>query len=112
MRLDTFCLIETTVNNTKIAQQIAKQLVDEKLAACVNLSSPTLSIYSWQGKTETETEIVLHIKTRQSLIDACYQTVLTQHPYDVPQWLVYPVLDGSKDYLEWINTSTISNTRE
>ncbi|MDB1144832.1 MAG: divalent-cation tolerance protein CutA [Alcaligenaceae bacterium] len=112
MSLDTFCLIETTVNNTEIAQKIAHQLVEKKLAACVNLSSPTLSIYSWQGKTETETEIVLHIKTRESLIDACYQTVLTQHPYDVPQWLVYPVLDGSNDYLAWMKASTLSNTHE
>ena len=85
------------------ARKIAKEVVGEKLAACVNVISASLqSIYRWKGKVETATEFLLIIKTTTGRLDALEKKVLRLHSYDVPEFLVLNVAGGSKAYLKWL----------
>jgi len=95
-----------TAPNEEEAAAIACALVEAKLAACVNLVKGVRSIYSWQGKTEDASEVLMIAKTRQELFEALAAKVKELHSYDVPEIIALPVLDGSADYLEWISDST------
>lgn len=91
----------TTVADRSQAERLAGVLVERHLAACVSLGSPVTSVYPWQGRIESETEIPLTIKTSPSRIEALKATLAELHPYDVPELLVLPVVDGHKAYLDW-----------
>ncbi len=99
-------IILTTYPDTGLAQQAARTLVDRRLAACVNLLPEMTSIYSWKGNLETGQELQLMIKTRRSLFSEVRDFILDHHPYDLPEILCIPVLAGSEDYLNWIETTT------
>lgn len=97
-------LIFTTVADDDRAEQLARRLVDERLAACVNLHPPMLSVYRWQGKLERDTERQMVIKTTRDRVSAL-QTRLTQlHAYELPEFLVVAVDDASAAYLKWVKT--------
>ena len=85
---------------------IARALVEQKLAACVNIVGNIRSIYSWQGKIEDASEVLMIAKTQQIHFDALSKKVKELHSYDVPEIIALPILKGSVDYLEWIKEST------
>jgi periplasmic divalent cation tolerance protein len=85
-----------------LAKRIAHVLVEEHLAACVNLGVPGLSMYMWKGELEGADEIPLTIKTTGARAQALMERLMTLHPYEVPEVLVLPVLGGSASYLEWV----------
>ena len=95
------CLAMTTVADRSQAERLASVLVERHLAACVSLGSSVTSIYPWQGRIESEAEIPLTIKTAPSRLEALKAALAELHPYDVPELLVLPVVDGSKAYIEW-----------
>lgn len=101
-----YVMVLTTLPTDADAAAFARRLVEERLAACVNLHAPMESIYRWDGNVETEAERQLVIKTSRERVVALWDRVRELHPYDVPEFLVLPVVDGSDAYLRWIAEST------
>jgi periplasmic divalent cation tolerance protein len=95
-------LILVTASPRADAKRIAHALVEERLAACVNLIGGVHSVYRWKETVETADEVLLLIKTRQEKIDAVRTRVHELHSYEVPEFLVLDVTEGSSAYLEWI----------
>jgi len=91
--------------NDDVANTIAQQLVNEKLAACVNLLPGITSVYAWQGKIEKDTETLLVIKTENCLFDKLSKRILSLHPYEVPEIVALDIQQGNKAYLDWITSS-------
>ena len=108
MKTDTgHCiLIYSTVPDLLLGKRIAHVLVEEKLAACVNLSAPGLSIYQWENVVEGNEEITLTIKTTQERQQACFQKIAELHPYDVPEIIAVPIIGGHTPYLYWVQQQT------
>lgn len=99
-------LIYSTVPDLLLAKRIAHVLVEDRLAACVNLSAQGLSIYMWQDTLEGSEEITLTIKTSSQAQQACMDKLLSLHPYDVPEIIVLPIIGGHPDYIQWIAEQT------
>ena len=87
------------------AAGIARRLVEDRLAACVQLAG-IRSFYRWRGRIEDEPEELMLIKTRRSLVDAAIARVRELHSYEVPEAVVFPVDAGSADYLSWLDAET------
>jgi periplasmic divalent cation tolerance protein len=100
-----YCIVTTTCPNEGEAKELAQKLINENLAACVQLS-PITSYYTWHKKTCIEPEIRLVIKTRTKLYKKIERFIKKHHSYDVPQIVQTPVTDGSDDYLNWIDETT------
>ncbi|MEJ2124401.1 MAG: divalent-cation tolerance protein CutA [Alphaproteobacteria bacterium] len=99
-------LIYTTFPLQSQAQNIGRNLVEAGLAACVNIFPGMTSVYSWQGKVEQADETVMIIKTARSRTDEILAYIERYHPDDVPAQLVLPVIDGGKNFLDWILKQT------
>lgn len=97
----------TTCENWDDARHLAKQLVEAKLAACVNLIPQVESIYHWQGKLVTGQEILLFIKTRRACLPALGEMLDRVHPYEIPELIALPVEGGLEGYLRWIAQEAI-----
>ena len=103
----TDCIqVVTTTARRDEAEQIARALVDQRLAACVQVLGPITSIYRWQGKIETSEEWQCWAKSRSDLYDRIEQAIVRLHPYEVPEILALPVLAGSAAYLTWLREAT------
>jgi periplasmic divalent cation tolerance protein len=97
----------TALGAPREAQQIARTLVDERLAACVNIVPGVVSIYRWQGNVEQEPELILVIKTLAERVAALKARLLELHPYELAEVVVIPIVGGHKAYLEWIEEQVI-----
>lgn len=106
MASEEFVVVLTTVPAESDADTFATTLVKERLAACVNVLAPMRSIYTWQGVVERGDERQLLIKTRTDRVHDLELRLRTLHRYEIPEFLVIPVLDGSREYLAWIAEST------
>ena len=98
-------LILVTTPQRAEAKRIAHALVEERLAACVNLIGGVHSVYRWNDAVETADEVLLLIKTREETVDAVRTRVHQLHSYEVPEFLVLDVSGGSEKYLAWIGSS-------
>jgi len=98
-------IVFITVPNMSVGEKIGDILVKEKLAACVQLLPGLTSIYSWKGKIEKESEVLLIAKTRVELFDELHKRVIENHPYEVPQIVAFPIELGYYKYLQWIDDS-------
>jgi periplasmic divalent cation tolerance protein len=105
-KLNKYILVLTTVPDEKTGQKIARQLVKEKLSACVTVSAASQSFYWWQRKISKEKEHVLFIKTKASLFADLEKKIEEVHPYEVPEIIALPFLKGSAKYLNWIERET------
>jgi len=103
------CIAYCTCPDTDCAQRIAATLVDQGLAACVSLLPGALSCYRWEGQVCQDAEVLLMIKTTQARLRELEARILEEHPYEVPEFIVVPVIAGSERYLEWIDTCTASS---
>jgi periplasmic divalent cation tolerance protein len=99
-------IIFVTAGSEEEAEKIAQTLVEERLAACVNILSPIRSIYRWEGKTQGDREWLLVIKTEQKYFADVEARVRSLHSYQVPEVIALPVVDGSERYLEWVKLAT------
>lgn len=95
-------LIYTTFPSQGEAEKIARRLIEERLAACVNILPGMVSVYSWQGNIETASEAAALIKTAKARTGDVLDALKRLHPYDVPARLVLPVAGGGPDFLSWI----------
>ena len=84
------------------ARRIARHLVERQLAACVNIVPGATSIYTWKGAIEEASELMLIIKSSRPLFDALRTELTKIHPYEVPEILAVPIVDGAEPYLNWV----------
>jgi len=101
-RADEVRVVLVTAPDAEVAAGLARSLVGEHLAACVNVVSGIRSIYRWEGKVQEETEVLLLIKTTEERMDALCERVNALHPHDLPEVLALPALGGSAAYLDWV----------
>lgn len=88
------------------ATAFARTLVEERLAACVNVMGEMLSVYPWEGLVEQQQERQIIIKTAADRLESLWERVRELHAYEVPEFIVLPITDGSDAYLRWIEDST------
>lgn len=100
---DKLFLCLTTVSNQEEAETLASALIENRLAACVQIDSPVTSLYRWQNKVEQETEIRLHIFAHKRTLDQLAKFVGEHHPYDTPKWICFEAEKVSEKYLKWTN---------
>ena len=100
------CVVLMTAPSADVAAEIARTLVDERLAACVSIIPAIRSIYRWQGKSCDEAEAACIIKTRRALFAPLRDRILALHPYDVPEIVALDPADVSAPYLKWVIEST------
>ena len=101
-----YVVILTTLPADADAAVFAQTLVDAGLAACVNLLPVMESVYRWDGRVQRDSERQLILKTSKDRVAALWDRVRALHPYDVPEYIVLPIVDGNDAYLRWIGEST------
>ena len=101
-------IVLTTMPDDGRADELARTLVDERLAACVNVHGPMMSTYRWKGSVERDAERQLVIKTTRDRIAALEARLRPLHPYELPEFVVIGVEGGSDKYLRWIHDETRS----
>jgi len=101
-----FVVVFVTAPSAEVAANLAKVLVTEKYVACVNILPGLRSIYAWEGKMCDEQEVLCVLKTRRSLFAAVRERVVALHPYQVPEIIALPLVDGSAPYLAWLRDET------
>ncbi|OGH99230.1 MAG: hypothetical protein A2287_02695 [Candidatus Melainabacteria bacterium RIFOXYA12_FULL_32_12] len=99
-------VILVTSSSLEESKKIAHSLVEDKLAACVNIIPKIISVYSWQEKINEDEEYLLIIKTRRCLFKTIKQRVIDLHSYELPEVIMLPIKKGHKDYLKWIQKET------
>ncbi len=100
-----YIIIITTVGKQTEAQIIARRLVTQRLAACVNILPRIHSIYWWEGAICEEEEIMIVIKTKSTCEDQVYQLIKSLHSYDLPELITLTIANGDEPYLNWLNVS-------
>jgi periplasmic divalent cation tolerance protein len=98
-------LVMTTVARAEDAEYLAREAVERRLAACVNLLPPMTSVYRWHGEVTREEERLVLFKTRSDHFAALRDLLLKIHPYEVPEIVALPIEAGSDGYLEWLDDS-------
>ena len=98
-------VILVTAGNKKEARVIAKALINNKLAACVNIIGGVESLFRWKGKIDSAKEALLIIKSREEKVSKIIKLVESSHSYEIPEIISLPVNTGSKLYLKWIDES-------
>jgi periplasmic divalent cation tolerance protein len=98
-------VILVTAASKKESRKIARHLVESKLAACVNVTQPIESVYHWQGKIATDREYQLFIKSTRELFPEIKAAISTLHSYHTPEIICLPIIDGSRNYLQWVKDS-------
>jgi len=101
-----YIVVLITAPNEEEGVKIAHSLVSEGLGACVNIVKDIRSIYTWKGKIEDESEVLLIIKTRFELFEKLCKRAKELHSYEVPEIIALPIVSGSESYLRWIEEST------
>jgi len=99
-------LVLTNLPDADSAERISRQLVEQRLAACVNILAPCTSVYRWNDAIETASEIPLLIKTTRARYPALQAALTTAHPYELPEIVAVPLHEGLPAYLAWVGTET------
>ncbi|KAK9109092.1 hypothetical protein Sjap_017152 [Stephania japonica] len=99
-------VVYVTVPNKEAGLKLATSIIKEKLAACVNRVPGVESVYEWKGEVQTDSEELLIIKTRESLLGALTEHVKANHEYELPEVIAMPIVGGNLQYLEWIKNNT------
>jgi periplasmic divalent cation tolerance protein len=95
-------VVLATCGSAEEADKVARSLVDARLAACVNIVPRIRSIYRWKGEVESGEEWLLIVKSRRSLFPLLREEIRKAHSYEVPETIALSVVDGSPDYLQWM----------
>lgn len=95
-------IVSTTTDSRELADAIAAALIEQRLAACVQISGPLTSVYRWQGKVETSQEWLCTAKTTAERFEEVAAAIRQLHSYDEPEIIAVPIVAGSPGYLQWI----------
>ena len=101
-------VVLVTAASKRECRKIARHLVEAKLAACVNITQPIESIYHWEGKIADDLEYQLVIKSTRELFPEIKAAVARLHSYRTPEIICLPIVDGSRNYLQWVSESVKS----
>jgi periplasmic divalent cation tolerance protein len=101
-------VVLTMVPDASLGEMLARKLIEERLAACVNVIPGARSLYRWQGQVQDDAEVLMLIKTTGKRCAELADRINELHPYDVPEVLVLPAAGGSASYLGWVATETDS----
>lgn len=107
--MDETLLVLTHLPDAEAAEALAVSLLENRLAACVNILAPCRSLYHWQGKREEAVEVPLLAKTTAARYPALEAAIRQRHPYELPEIVAVPVTRGLPDYLAWVATQTTAN---
>jgi len=99
---ETVSVVLVTAPDAQTGSRLAREVVEARLAACVNLVAPVRSIYRWQGEVREDAEVLLVIKTGSGRCAELAQRIREIHPYDLPEVLALPASGGSPEYLDWV----------
>jgi periplasmic divalent cation tolerance protein len=99
-------LVLTTLPDRASAEALARELLGDRLAACVQIGAALRSLYHWRGEIETAEETPLAIKTRSELYARLERAIRERHPYELPEIVAVPITDGSSAYIDWIAAET------
>lgn len=99
-------VVYITAKDKSEARKIARQLLEARLAGCINIIDNINSLYWWQGDIQDEQEAVLIVKTKESLVAELIEKVKSAHSYSCPCIIALPVLQGNKEYVEWLEKET------
>lgn len=99
----TYQMVLTTCPDPETANKIARAVVEEKLAACVNIISNVGSVYRWQGQVESAAEQLLLIKSESARFQVLMERIQALHPYELPEIIAVPIVNGARDYLAWLS---------
>ncbi len=102
-----YVVILVTAKDKKEATKIAKSLLEDKLIACANIVGGVQSLFWWQGKIDSSKEVLLVLKTKKILFKKVMARVKALHSYQTPEIIALPIINGSEDYLNWINSSCV-----
>jgi periplasmic divalent cation tolerance protein len=102
----SYSVCYVTAPTVDVAERLARCVVRRKLAACVTLTPNVTSVYAWEGKVSTETEVQLMMKTATPVVPRLIAEVQAMHPYDVPEIISVPMGAGSPQYLAWVAAGT------
>ncbi|MDX1584880.1 MAG: divalent-cation tolerance protein CutA [Thermoanaerobaculia bacterium] len=99
-------IVLTTIDTRESAETLAKKIVEQRLAACVNVIDKVISVYWWESEVQTGDEWLLMIKTMPGHLDALEEFITEHHPYDLPEFVVLTPGSVSKEYRDWVESST------
>jgi periplasmic divalent cation tolerance protein len=102
-------VVLSTVETAEDAERLARDLVDRRLAACVNIVPGIRSVYRWKGRVEAASEQLLVIKTRVERFEALREALVAGHPYELPEVVALPLAGGHAPYLAWLDESVAPN---
>lgn len=103
--MDDYLVVFVTAPSQRVGRDLARGLVDRRLAACVSIIPSITSVYAWEGEVCVDEEVLLVIKTTRVALDGLTSSVRDLHPYDVPEIIAVPVTAGFPEYLEWVGES-------
>ena len=103
---DDTLMVFTNAPDRAVAMKLAQALVEQRLAACVNVLSGCTSVYRWDGAVETADEVPVLLKTRASRYAEVEAVIRKLHPYELPEIVAVPVVHGLTDYLDWVSEQT------
>jgi len=102
MMMEEYIQVFTTTEKREDAEKIARRLVENRLAGCIQIVGPIMSTYWWKGNVETAEEWLLLIKSRKDLYEEIEEAIKEIHPYETPEIIATSIVAGSKEYLEWL----------
>jgi len=103
--MDNYLVVYSTLPSIESAEKISKSIIENKLAACINIITGVKSIYYWENDVLQDNEVLLIIKTKEDLYNQLEDFLKTIHPYELPEIIALPIVRGYNKYLEWINES-------
>ncbi len=101
-------VVLTTCNSQEQGAQLARHLIEHRLAACVNIISGAHSFYRWKGEIEQAAEVLLIIKSSREVFEKLRDAIVHLHSYEIPEVIALPVVDGSDAYLNWLDRELAS----
>ena len=104
--MDETIVVLTNMPDRGTAERLAQELVERRLAACVNVLAECTSVYRWKGAVENAKEIPVLIKTRAALYEELEAAISELHPYELPEIVALPIVRGLPEFLEWVNEGT------